>query len=83
MKVYYIRPLNSHDATVRLTVSAVISWSHGRGLISHGLLSVSTTDLPINLAGGIKDSRNASHPILVSKRKNEGPKMPNRTASQQ
>ena len=42
------RPLNSHGATVRLTVSAVISRSHGGGLISHGLLSMSMTDLPIN-----------------------------------
>ena len=41
------RPLNSHGATGRLTVSAVISRSHGGGLISHDLLSVSTTDLPI------------------------------------
>ena len=38
------RPLNNHGATVRLTVSAVI--------ISHGLLFVSTTDLPSHTAGG-------------------------------
>ena len=31
------RPLNSHGATARLMVSAVISRSHGGGLISHGL----------------------------------------------
>ena len=46
------RPLNSHGATVKLTVSAVISRSHGGGLISHGLLSVSTTDLPVNTTAG-------------------------------
>ena len=39
------RPLNSHDATVSLMVSAVISRSHG-------LLSVSTIDLPVNTTGG-------------------------------
>jgi len=39
------RPLNSHSATVRPTVSALISRSHSGGLISHGLLSMSTTDL--------------------------------------
>ena len=38
------RPLNSHNAPVRLMISAVISRSHGRGLVSHGVLSVSTTD---------------------------------------
>ena len=48
----HTRPLNSHGATVRLTVSAVISRSHGGGLISHSLLSMSMTDLPINTAGG-------------------------------
>ena len=53
------RPLNSHGATVGLTVSAVISRSHGGGLISHGLLSVGTTDLPINTTGGLIDSWNA------------------------
>ena len=37
------RPLNSHGATVRLT---------GGGLNSHGLLSLSMTDLPINTTGG-------------------------------
>ena len=46
------RPLNSHGATMRLTVSAVISRSHGGGLVSHGLLSLSTSDLPINTTGG-------------------------------
>ena len=49
----YTRPLNSHGATVRLTVSAVISRSHGGDLISHDLLSVSTKDLPINTTGGL------------------------------
>ena len=48
----YCRPLNSYGATVRLAVSAVISRSHGGGLISHGLLSLSTSDLPINTTGG-------------------------------
>ena len=52
------RPLNSHSATMRLTVSAVISQSHDGHLISHGLLSVSTTNLPINTTGGVIDSRN-------------------------
>ena len=47
LHVDYIRPLNSQGATVRLTVSAVISRSHGGGLISPGLLSVSTKNLPI------------------------------------
>ena len=47
-----LRPLNSHGATVKLTGLAVISRSHGGGLISHGLLSLSTTDLPINTTGG-------------------------------
>ena len=47
LKLLMHRPLNSHGATVRLTVSAVISRSHGGGLISHGLLSVSTKDLPV------------------------------------
>ena len=75
------RPLNSHSA-MRLMVSAVISWSHGGGLISHGLLSVSMTDLPINMTGGLIHSWNAKRPILASKRKNERLKMPNHTASQ-
>ena len=39
------RPLNSHGATVRLTISALISQSHGGGLISHGLLSLTISDL--------------------------------------
>ena len=47
IRVTFCRPLNSHGATVRLTVSAVISRSHGGGLISHDLLSVSTKELPI------------------------------------
>ena len=53
---WHSRSLNSHGATVRLTVSAVISQSHGVGLISHGLLSVSTTDLPINMTGSFNRS---------------------------
>ena len=32
------RPLNSHDPTVRLTISALLSRSHGDVLVSHGLL---------------------------------------------
>ena len=39
----YHRETQSHGGTV----SAVISRSHGGGLISHGLLSVSTKALPI------------------------------------
>ena len=46
------RPLNSHGVSVRLMDSAVISWSHGGGLIAHGLLSVNMTDLAINTTGG-------------------------------
>ena len=40
------RPLNSHGITARLRVLGVISQSHSGSLVSHGLLSVSTTDLP-------------------------------------
>ena len=46
------RLLNSHGVTVRLTVSAVNSQSHSGGLVSHGLLSMSTADLPCHMAGG-------------------------------
>ena len=46
------RPLNSNGATVRLTVSAVISRSHSGGLISHSLLSMSMTDLPVHTTRG-------------------------------
>jgi len=74
------RPLNSHGATMRLTVLGVISQFHGGGLTSHSLLSVSTTDLPVNTTGGF--SRFLECPILTSKRENEGPRMLNRTASQ-
>ena len=51
--VHDSRPLNSRSATVRLTVSALISRSHGGGLISHGLLSSIATDLPNHTTGGI------------------------------
>ena len=71
------RPLNFHGATVRLTVSAVISRSHGRGLISHGLLSMSTKDLPILTRQEILRTLK-----WRPKGNNEGPRMPNRTVSQ-
>ena len=38
-----LRPLNSHGATVRLTVSVVISRSHGGGINSYSVMYVSMT----------------------------------------
>ena len=52
--------LSTHSATVRLTVSAVISQSHGGGLISLSLLSVSRTDLPIHTAGGSGNAKTST-----------------------
>ena len=46
------RPLNSHGATMRLTISTLYSQSHGRGLISPGLLSLTLTDLLSHMTGG-------------------------------
>ena len=53
---------------MRLTISAVISRSHGGGLISHGLLSMSRQTYLLNPQTGM-----LKHPILASKRKNEDP----------
>ena len=72
------RPLNSHSAIVRLTISAVILWSHGGGLISYGLLSVSTTNLPSNMQEALIHPRNAEMSLFGN---NEGPRMPNHTCT--
>ena len=46
----YIRPLDSRSATVRLTISTLISQSHSEDLISHDLLPL--TDLYSLTTGG-------------------------------
>ena len=46
------RPFNTHGVTVRLTVSAVISQSHGGGPFLVVLLSVNTIDVPSHTTGG-------------------------------
>ena len=44
--------LNSHGATVKLPISALIVWFHDGSVLFYGLLSLITTDLPTHTTEG-------------------------------